>query len=105
VPAGATFEVAVPPADQRFVHRAAPPNTVGDATYLDDPLTNGEPDAEVSVTQNWNPGGGVGVYNGHPVGVRYDGDAGQWVVYNEDDAPMPEGAAFNVAVPGAGPAR
>ena len=105
VPAGATFEVAVPPADQRFVHRAAQENTAGNATYLDDPLTNGRPDAEVSVTQNWNPGGGVGVYNGHPVGVLYDGDAGQWVVYNEDDAPMPEGAAFNVAVPGAGPAR
>jgi hypothetical protein len=105
VPAGATFEVAVPPADQGFVHRAAQENTAGNATYLDDPLTNGRPDAEVSVTQNWNPGGGVGVYNGHPVGVRYDGDAGQWVVYNEDGAPMPEGAAFNVAVPGAGPAR
>jgi hypothetical protein len=100
VPAGATFEVAVPPADQGFVHRAAQENTAGNATYLDDPLTNGRPDAEVSVTQNWNPGGGVGVYNGHPVGVRYDGDAGQWFVHNEDDAPMPEGAAFNVAVSG-----
>jgi hypothetical protein len=100
VPAGSAFEVVVPPADRGFVHRAAQENTVGNATYLDDPLTNGEPDAEVSVTQNWNPGGGNGVYNDHPVGVLYDEDVGKWLVYNEDDSRMPEGAAFNVAVSG-----
>jgi hypothetical protein len=106
VPAGATFEVAVPPAEERFVHRAARENTVGNATYLDDPLLNGERGAEVSVAQNWNPGGGAGVYNDHPVGVLYDEDVQKWFVYNEDDARMPEGAAFNVAVSGAGvPAR
>lgn len=106
VPAGAAFEVVVPPADRRFVHRAALLNIVGNATYLDNPLVNGEPDAEVSVTQNWNPGGGGGVYNDHPVGVLYDEDASQWFVYNEDAARMPEGSAFNVAVSGAAePAR
>ena len=100
VPAGSAFEVVVPPASESFVHRAAPPNTVGNATYLNNPLTNGEPDAEVSVTQNWNPGGGEGVYNDHPVGVLYDEDVDGWFVYNEDGAPIPEGAAFNVAVSG-----
>ncbi len=100
VPAEATFEVVVPPADQGFVHRAAPPNTFGNVTYLDAPLLNGRPGADVSVTQNWNPGGGNGVYNDHPVGVLYDEDADRWLVYNEDDAPMPNGAAFNVAVSG-----
>jgi hypothetical protein len=106
VPAGSAFEVVVPRADEGFVHRAALLNTVGNATYLDDPLTNGEPGAEVSVTQNWNPGGGNGVYNDHPVGVRFDEDEGEWFVHNEDDARMPEGAAFNVAASGtAEPAR
>ncbi len=106
VPAGSAFEVVVPPAGLGFVHRAALLNTVGNATYLDNPLTNGEPDAEVSVTQNWNPGGGSGVYNDHPVGVLYDEDVEKWLVYNEDGARMPEGAAFNVAVSGAAePAR
>ena len=100
VPAGTAFEVVVPPADRAFVHRAAEENTAGNATYLDDPLTNGRPGAEVSVTQNWNPGGGNGVYNDHPVGVLYDKDVRRWLVYNEDDARMPEGAAFNVAVSG-----
>jgi len=101
VPDGSAFGVVVPPADEGFVHRAELLNTVGNATYLDNPLTNGEPDAALSITQNWNPGGGGGVYNDHPVGVLYDEDAGQWLVYNNDDARMPDGAAFNIAVSGA----
>ena len=100
IPAGAAFRVSIPPASEGFVHRAAPSDTVGNATYLYGPLTNGKPDASVSVTQNWNPGGGEGVYNDHPVGVFYDGDVGQWAIYNEDGASMPDGAAFNVAVSG-----
>ena len=98
VPAGAAFRVVLPPASESFVHRARLDNNVGEATYLDDPLTNGKADALVSVTQNWNPGGGVGVYNDHPVGVLYDEDVERWVVYNRDDAPVPNGTAFNVAV-------
>ena len=100
IPAGSAFEVVVPPAEEGFIHRAGPADTFGNVTYLDDPLLNGRPDAEVSVTQNWNPGGGDGVYNDHPEGVLYDEDVGKWFVYNEDGARMPEGAAFNVAVSG-----
>ena len=98
VPAGATFRVVLPAASESFVHRAGLENTVGNATYLDSPLTNGEPGVELSVTQNWNPGGGEGVYNDHPVGVVYDEDVRKWAIYNRDGAPVPEGAAFNVGV-------
>ena len=49
-------------------------NTNSNTTYLDNPLTNGEPDAVLSVTQDWNPGGGRGVYNDHPISVLYDQD-------------------------------
>jgi hypothetical protein len=100
VPAGATFRVVLPPASESFVHRANRDNNVGNATYLDNPLTNGKADALVSVTQNWNPGGGGGVYNDHPVGVLYDEDVQKWAIYNTDGSAMPEGAAFNVAVSG-----
>ncbi len=100
VTAEATFEVVIPQADEGFVHRAGPADTFGNVTYLVDPLLNGKLDADVSVTQNWNPGGGEGVYNDHPVGVLYDEDVSQWFVYNEDGARMPGGAAFNVAVSG-----
>ncbi len=101
VPAEATFEVIVPPADEGFVHRAGPTDTFGNVTYLDDPLLNGRPDADVSVTPSWDPGGGGGVYDDHPVGVLYDEDAGRWFVYNEDGGRMPRRATFNVAVSGA----
>jgi hypothetical protein len=99
VPAGATFEVEVPPASATFVHRADLSNTAGNYTYLDDPLTNGEPEAALSVTQNWNPGGGSGVYNNHPVDTVYDAKLGKWSVVNRDGASIPRGAAFNIAVP------
>ncbi len=100
VPAGSAFGVVIPPASGSFVHRAAQENTFDNVTYLDDPLLNSRPGADVSVSQNWNPGGGDGVYNDHPVGVLYDEDAFRWFVYNEDGARMPRGAAFNVAVSG-----
>ena len=99
VPSGATFEVEVPPTSATFVHRAGVLNTAGNYTYLDDRLTNGEPDAVLSVTQNWNPGGGTGVYNDHPVGAVYDAKLKKWAIFNRDGAPMTKGASFNIAVP------
>lgn len=93
-----TFDVALLEEPNGFVHRATTANTEESRTYLDEPAINGKPDAVVSVTQNWNPGGGAGVYNDHPVGVSYDAERGRWTIFNEDGAPMPAGAAFNVAV-------
>ena len=98
VPSGATFEVVVPRASARFVHHARLVNTAGNYTYLDDRLTNGEPDAVLSVTQNWNPGGGRGVYNDHPVDTVYDAQVERWTIYNRDNVSIPKGAAFNIAV-------
>jgi hypothetical protein len=98
MPQGASFDVHVLSDEAAFVHQATAENTVEDETYLNDPLTNANPDASLSVTQNWNPGGVGGAYNDHPVGVRYDADVKQWVIFNEDGEAMPEGAAFNVTV-------
>lgn len=98
VPAGTTFRVEVPQPSETFVHQAKLLNTAGNYTYLDNRLTNGEPEAVLSVTQNWNPGGGRGVYNNHPVVAVYDAQAKRWAVYNRDGASMPKGAAFNIAV-------
>ena len=97
-----TFKVVIPRAPGAFVHRAAPSNTISNSTYLDNPLTNGKPDALLSVTQNWNPGGGGGVYNDHAIGLLYDRYAKKWLIYNKDGVPMPNEAAFNVAVAGNG---
>lgn len=86
-----------------FVHRAGPANINGNSTYLDDPRINGDPDAQILVTRNWNPGGDGGKYNDHPVGVWYDFRVERWTIYNEDREAMPEGAAFNVAISKADP--
>jgi hypothetical protein len=94
---GTSFDVHVLSDERAFVHRATAENTFEDGTYLNNPLTNNNPNAP-SVTQNWNPGGVGGTYNDHPVGVRYDADVLQWVIFNEDGEAMPEGAAFNVTI-------
>ena len=80
-----------------YVHRATAENVSDNSTYLDNPLINNNPNAIVSVTQNWNPGGGAGTYNDHPVGVWYDSSIERWAVFNQDRAAMPEGAAFNIS--------
>ena len=90
--------MVVPRESETFVHEATEASISGDSTYLDDPLLNGRPEVKVSGTQNWNPGGGNGVYNDHPVDVRYDADRERWAVYNSDLAPMKRGTTFNVAV-------
>jgi len=97
---GATFEVVVMEGPYTLIHRATLQNTVGNSTYVDDPLTNGNPDAVLTITQNWNPGGVGNTYNDHPVGARYYADERQWVILNRDREPMPVGAAFNVVVVG-----
>ncbi|MCA1731756.1 MAG: hypothetical protein LC751_20860, partial [Actinobacteria bacterium] len=80
-----------------FVHRATPENISANSTYLDNPLLNGNPNAVLYVTQNWNPGGREGgTYNDHPVGVWYDTNREKWAIFNQDRAAIPEGAAFNV---------
>ena len=84
--------------DAVFVHQATPDNISDNSTYLDNPSTNGNPDAVLYVTQNWNPGGEGGTYNDHEIGVWYDGEAGQWAIFNQDQEGMTEGAAFNVFV-------
>jgi hypothetical protein len=90
-PGGAAFDAV-------FVHRATPENIAGNNTYLDSPQINGDPNVVLYVTQNWNPGGGAGTYNEHPIGVWYDPSLQRWAIFNQDLEAMPEGAAFNVAV-------
>ncbi len=92
------FYIAVLEGPNKFVHRVKPSNTVENSTYIDQPLANGNPDAIVEVTANWNPGGGPGVYNNSFIGVRYDPERKRWTIFNRDLAPMPNGASFNVAV-------
>ena len=94
----ASDAVGAQPGGSVFVHRATSENVSANSSYINDPSTNDKPNAVLTVTQNWNPGGDGGTYNAHPIGVWYDAGAGKWAIFNEDRAAMPEGAAFNVVV-------
>ena len=97
---GAFFNVTVLPDDPTVsVHTAVPANTTGAWTSIDHPLTNNNPNAIVSITQNWNPGGVGRVYNDHVVGLLYQNGIARWTIFNQDGAPMPDGASFNVSAP------
>ena len=98
IPEGATFNVVVIQGARPAVHRATGANTVSGSTFLDHPSANGNPDAVLIVTQNWNPGGGGGTYNDHPVVTSYDADRGRWALFNGDGAPVPPNTAYNVFV-------
>jgi hypothetical protein len=103
MPAGLSFNVlAVPPnrvGKSAFVHTAGPyPNTGGNHTFISSPLINGKPNALIQVTQVYYPGGKRPTFNPHAVGVVYDPVNKRWAIFNEDNAPMPVGASFNVLI-------
>jgi hypothetical protein len=94
----------IPPASSlgvQFVHIATAANIYASyTTIIDNPLTNGNPNAIILVTPNDNPGNVGGINDPHPIGVIYSN--GKWAIYNQDIAAMPIGAAFNVIIPTAG---
>ena len=92
---GAKVTKAVQPV---FIQRATSKNISGNSTYINNRRINGNPDVVLSVTQSWNPGGGEGTYNNHPVGVWYDRSRKQWAIFNQDRSAMPSGAAFNMVI-------
>jgi hypothetical protein len=97
--------LAVPSAStSAFVWTSTTSNSAGDFTLINSPLTNGQPKAQLQVTQDWNPGGVGGAYNPHNVGVWYDSAAQEWGIFNEDTTTMSAGLSFNVLV-GAAPSN
>lgn len=82
-----------------FVQHAKGSNTQGNHTFINSKLLNGNPRASIQITQDFNPGGTPsGTFNDHPVGVRYYASKKRWAIFNEDNKPMPIGAAFSVMV-------
>ena len=83
--------------EQFFIHTTNSSNTVGHGTTLDHSLLNGNPDAHMLVTPNWNPfGGSDGEYNDAVIATYYSG--GMWRIYNEDLSPLQYGLHFNVYI-------
>ena len=79
-----------------FTQQAADNNMSNGALVLKNPLLDNDPKAILLITQLWNPQGGTGVYNNHPVAVAFNGT--NWEVVNADQTPIAQGVAFNVVI-------
>jgi len=100
---GASFNVLI--ADERLATELDPfvftvRKPTGNMAWIDHWALNGSSTAQLTVTQSYNPPGSRGVYNNHPIGVFYDRTVNKWAVFNQDRAPMPAGASFNVLLGG-----
>jgi len=103
MPSGLTFSVQAfgypdPPAGL-FVHTTNVNNTGYNETWIDNPLTDDNPNATIFVTPNFNPGGHGTTYVDAPIGVYYDSSQSKWAIFTQNHSTMPIGAAFNVLVP------
>ncbi len=97
IPANAAFNVyAIPSTEDPnhlLVHIATAANSFYDYTDINNPASNGHPEAILTVTPNWSPNK---VYDNHPIGVWYHN--GVWSIFNQDLTPIPANAAFNVYI-------
>ena len=81
-----------------FVQLSAAGNITGDSTYINNPLCNGDPNAILIITHNYDPGGTVNTVYNKTVGVWYNTSLLQWAIYNEDLTAMSANIAFNVLI-------
>lgn len=81
--------------DSMYIHSATGTNISGNLTVIDHPNLNGNPNAKIVATHNWNENG---LLNIKTVGVWYNGS--NWTVYNEDLSAMVANVAFNIYIDG-----
>jgi len=91
IPIGTSFTVSNFCTPETIALTATASNVQGDAVLINNPATNGNPNASLYATQNW-----TGTYNPHEIGVYYNIGVGEWAIYNLDLSPMPIGASFDV---------
>jgi hypothetical protein len=68
---------------------------LGDAVMIDSMLTNGNPSAQLYVTQVSASGLHL---NPHEVGILYSTWLQKWLIFNEDQSAMPIGVQFNLTL-------
>ena len=89
-----TENVLIPSGGASFVVTATAP--VFNHFFIDNPLSNNNPEALVFVSARDNSG-----LNPRNVGVYYDVTAHRWAIFNEANLePMPAGAAYDIFITG-----
>ena len=99
---GQAFNVLiVPNKSDTFVYKALASRILPDINdhvlRIDHSLLDGNPNAQVYVTHNWNPQGDANhIIDIHPLGVLYA--QGHWNIYHTDFEAIPVGATYNVYI-------
>ena len=93
---GKDFNVWFVNDSKSFIHTVDTSNNIGDSSYsyLDNSMTNNNPDANILVTAILQSS----PYLNKVQGVWYDASAQKWVLYNEDLEPYALGVKFVVYV-------
>jgi hypothetical protein len=81
-----------------FVFTADSADTSGDTTYINNPLTNGNPDNITFVTPNYNPGGKGGTYDPVQTGVWWPSGGGEEGVFNQNGSTPPVHSSYNLLI-------
>ncbi len=67
----------------------------GDVPYIDKPVLNGNPGAQILASMSENPSG---VYNRSEIGFKYDEKEQKWYVYNLNNTPVPKDLGIYIIV-------
>ncbi len=84
-----------------FVHRATAANIEAGATHrttITHPLCDGDPNAILIITPNYNPGLTGNILETKPLGVYFNPALSKWQIFHQDFTPMIQNAAYNVLV-------
>jgi hypothetical protein len=84
-----------------FVHRATGANIEPGAihrTTINNPYCNGDPNAILIITPNYNPSGTGSILQNHQVGVFYNSTLSKWQIFNQDIVALTTNTAFNVMI-------
>lgn len=80
-----------------FLWTATSASTSGYITLINNAALDGNPSAQLVVTQVWSSNSPAG-FNPNAIGVWYDWSAGEWTIYDEDGSAIPIGSMFNVFI-------
>jgi hypothetical protein len=102
MPRNASFNVMVGTSNSGggtfALQTATTTNITGRITFIHNSLTTGNPNAIVFQTPVFNPGGVGGVNDLSPAATYWSAKASKAAIFNENGAPMPLGAAFNLII-------
>ena len=96
MPDGASFNILILNNDNSILQTATSANIIDATTQIDNPALNNNPNAIIYVTQNWNGGGALGVFNTSKMSTYYNPATQRWTVFGEDHAAMVDGSKYNV---------